>query len=255
MPRSSNPGTLVLAAMYVVTGAFFTLMGAVFSTGGGWGLLIGVPLLLGGVSSIVGAVQMVVRWRQAVRDEAATVDAVREKLVSDSVYDTHLAWAHWTYDGEEWAAYTRRERNFRLLQGIGLALLFLAVGALLIGTGAGAIGVVIGIGALILAKYWVRAFMAWRSNRAAAIPEVVINASSILFNGRYQVLQDHQYSFGGARYLEREKPPILELAVKWKTSRGVTDERYRIPVPRDRELEARGLVSRFSSYHGVPERA
>jgi hypothetical protein len=89
---------------------------------------------------------------------------------------------------------------------------------------------------------------AHRGNLAAPRGDVIIAPDAILMNGRYHVLQDENFTFGGVRYLEDERPPILEFTVTWATRSGRTNEQYRVPVPRGREDEARALAAAFE--HG-----
>lgn len=248
MPRSSNPAVLVYVVLYTWMGAFFLALGIAFSSGLDWGLLFGIPMLLGGVSSLVGAYGLVKKWRQAVRDEKATADSLRRTVAEgDPLYAQHVL-AHWVYDAEEWAAYTRRERSFRRGQTVMAALgtgAVVTLGGMMAGGGAGALAVGGGVGVLVGIANAVRAAAANRANRSTPLAEAIITRSTILFNGRYLVLQDHQYRFGGVQLLEHERPPILELTVTWEVRRGTRSARYRIPVPRGHEDEARALLHRF----------
>lgn len=249
MPRSSNPAVLVFVLLYTWMGAFFLALGIAFSSGLDWGLLFGIPMLLGGLSSLVGAYGLVKKWRQAVRDEKATADYMRQAVASGGALSGGVL-AHWVYGAEEWAAYTKREASFRRRQAAVLALGTLVIvtlgGIVAAGDPAAGFGIGCVVAVLVGVARWIRAAVANRANRSAALPEVVIGSSCILFNGRYQVLRDHQYSFGGVRLLETERPPILEFTVTWKTRRGATsNEQIRVPVPRGHEEEAKALLDRF----------
>jgi hypothetical protein len=248
MPRSSNPAVLVFVVLYLLLGAFFVMIGAVFAAGGGIWLLVGGPFLLGGLSSIFGAYTLVKQWLRSIRAEKETADYMRQAVASGGSLSGGVL-AHWVYDAEEWAAYTKREASFRRRQAAVLALGTLVIvtlgGIVAAGDPAAGFGIGCVVAALVGVARWIRAAVANRANRSAALPEVVIGSSCILFNGRYQVLRDHQYNFGGVRLLENERPPILEFTVTWKTRRGTSNEQIRVPVPRGHEDEARALLDRF----------
>jgi len=161
--------------------------------------------------------------------------------------------AHWTYEPAEWAAYAQREAAYRTREAIGVGAGVAALGTLFVGLTEGdwglgfaisaAVGGIIGLGR------WGMARSARASNLAGPSGEVIIAPNAILLNGRYEVLQDHHFHFGGVRYVEDERPPLLEFTVTWKTGNGPTNEQYRVPVPSGREDEAHALVDTFRRIH------
>jgi hypothetical protein len=249
MPRSSNPAVLVFFVMYLLIGAMLTAMGVAILTLGGVGIVIGLPFALGGLMTAYGAFGLVKGWRRALRDEKATAEAMRRTVASGAVLPSDGVLAHWVYDAEEWKTYRKRESAYRRMQAVMWGLLMMVVvtvaGAVASGDLVAGLGIGCVVGALAGGGKWMRAASANRANRSTPLPDVIIGRSSLLFNGRYHVLQDHQYDFGGARLLENERPPIVELTVTWKTRRGRSDAQIRVPVPRGHEEEARTLVARF----------
>jgi len=249
MPRSSNPAVLVFVVLYLVMGAFFLAMGVPFLLGFDLWMIIGIPFTLGGISSIVGAYGLAKQWRRSIRGEKDTADFMRRTVASGAVLPSDGVLAHWVYDREEWKAYRKRESAYRRMQAVMWGLIIMVVvtvagagasGDFVAGMGMGAV-----LGALAGGAQWIRAASANRANRSTPLPDVIIGQSSLLFNGRYHVLQDHQYDFGGVRLLENERPPILEFTVTWKTRRGRSDAQIRVPVPRGHEEEARKIVDEY----------
>jgi hypothetical protein len=249
MPRSSNPAVLVFAVLYLLMGAFFLAMGVPFLLGFDLWMIIGIPFTLGGISSIVGAYGLAKQWRGSIRAEKDTADFMRRTVASGAALPSDGVLAHWVYDAEQWRAYRKRESAYRRMQAAMWGLLMtvvvtiagtMASGDLVAGLGIGCV-----VGALAGGGQWIRAASANRANRSTPLPDVIIGRSSLLFNGRYHVLQDHQYDFGGVRLLENERPLILEFTVTWKTRRGRSDAQIRVPVPRGHEDEARMIIDRF----------
>jgi hypothetical protein len=161
--------------------------------------------------------------------------------------------AHWRYDPAEWSAYTEREAAYRTREAIWVGVGMAALGTVILGWSEGDWGmgfaVSASIAALVAALRWGMARSARASNLSVPGGEVIIAPNAILLNGRYEVLQDHNFRFGGVRYLETERPPILEFTVTWATRGGRTNEQYRVPVPAGREDEARALVDTFRGLH------
>ncbi len=257
MPRSSNPASLVFFVLYLLIGAMMTAMGVSIATIGGVAMVIGIPLALGGLMSVYGAFGIVKGWRKAIRDEKATAEAMRRTVASGAVLPSDGVLAHWVYDAEEWKAYRKRESAYRRMRAVMWGLLMtvvvtiagtVAAGDLLAGLATGCV-----VGALAGGGQWIRAASANRANRSTPLPDAILGRSSLLFNGRYHVLQDHQYDFGGVRLLENEQPPILEFTVTWKMRRGRSEARIRVPVPRGHEDEAKAIVARLSP--GTPAHA
>jgi hypothetical protein len=161
--------------------------------------------------------------------------------------------AHWRYDPSEWSAYAHREATFRgreaLGVGVGVAVLGTLFGGIWEGDWGGGFAVAAVIGGVIGGIRWAMAHAARASNLSTPAGEVIISPNAILLNGRYEVLQDDNFRFGGVRYVETERPPILEFTVTWATRSGRTNEQYRVPVPAGREDEARALVDTFRRIH------
>ncbi|HEX8694164.1 MAG TPA: hypothetical protein VF746_17210 [Longimicrobium sp.] len=207
---------------------------------------------LSGVLMVYGGVTGIARWRRAVRAEAENTRAMLGAVSAVPGDTTGLpapVLAHWTYEPGEWTAYAAREVAFRRREAAWVGLGVVALGTLLLGWTEGdwalAFGVSLVIGAAIGVGRWLVARSAHRSNLAAPRGDVIISPNAILMNGRYHVLQDENFTFGGVRYLEDERPPILEFTVTWPTRSGRTNEQYRVPVPRGREDEARALAAAF----------
>ena len=267
MPKSSNPINVAVSALLAVMAVPIMILGIVglFSGGEIW-WLFGLLAASGGLM-IVGAIQGVLRWKKAVAEEEATTRAMLQAVGASPAYETSPAaspaashgrlpepvLAHWRYDPAEWSAYANREAAYRGREAFRLGLGVTALGTVLLGFSegdwAGGLAVSAVIGGIIGVGRWAMARSARASNLSVPAGEVIIAPNAILLNGRYEVLQDHHFRFGGVRYVETERPPILEFTVTWPTRGGRTNEQYRVPVPTGREDEARALVDTFRRIH------
>lgn len=158
--------------------------------------------------------------------------------------------AHWRYADDEWSEYTRRELRFRkgeaLWVGVGVVVLGMLV---LVAERDASYGEAFGVSAAVGAIFYVgrllQARAAHAANAATRGGEVIISPRAVLLNGRYHVLQDDRFHFGGVRLLDEDAPPVLEFTVTWATRSGATNEQVYVPVPRGREAEARALAASF----------
>jgi|GEM_PF-1782774 len=186
-------------------------------------------------------------------DASATAIRPPAAPVAETRRMTGPVLAHWRYGADEWAAYTRREATYRGREafwvGLGVAVMGTGVIGISEGDWGGGFAISAAVGAIIGVGRWMVARSARASNLAAPGGEVIIAPNALLLNGRYEVLQDHHFTFGGVRYVETETPPILEFTVTWPTRGGRTNEQYRVPVPAGREDEARALVDTFRGLH------
>jgi hypothetical protein len=282
VPSSSNPLNLLSAWLLALMGVPCTLLGVVgtLAESGSMRLVWGM-LALGGLGMTWGAVQAVVAWRRAeVRErghEAALYAAARghspgsapaartaymeagtaaaAPQAAPATADAEVL-AHWTYAPDEWSEYTRRDLSFRKGEALWIGLGVLLLGTLLLvnreNTPYGiAIGVSAFVGGAIYVGRLLQARSAHAANAATRGGEVIISPHAVLLNGRYHVLQDDRFHFGGVRLLDEDGPPVLEFTVTWMTRGGPTNEQVYVPVPRGREAEARALAASFPERPGT----
>jgi len=164
--------------------------------------------------------------------------------------------AHWTYAPDEWSEYTRRDLSFRKGEALWIGLGVLLLGTLLLVNREGAsYGIAIGVSAFVGGAIYVGRLLQARSAHAANAAtrggEVIISPHAVLLNGRYHVLQDDRFHFGGVRLVDDDGPPVLEFTVTWGTRGGPTNEQVYVPVPRGREEEARALAASFPRRPGM----
>ena len=262
MPRSGNSVFPVINLVLLPFALFGVFLGAlVLAAGGGgeiWWAFVGI--IVGGLMMLGGAISNLVRWRRAARlEEAAAASmaaAARAHSADPAAPLPRPVLAHWRYAEGEWSAYASREAGHRGGEALGLF-----VGMVLVGTpmlawvkdvGWGiAFGVSLVVGAMLGGGKLLIALTEHRQNVATPGGEVVITPTAVLMNGRYQVLQDHQFRFRGARILEGERPQILELSIEMASGSGSVPETYRIPIPAGREHEARVVARDLVAAHAA----
>jgi hypothetical protein len=265
MPRSGNPAFPVINLVLVPFALFGVLLGAlVLAAGAGgeiWWAFVG--LIVGGLLMLGGAISNLVRWRRWARREeaaAASMAAVARARSADPAAPLPApVVAHWTYAAGDWSAYASREADHRGGEALGLFLGMVLVGTPMlawvkdVGWGI-AFAVSLVVGAMMGGGKLLMALTEHRRNVATPGSEVVITPTAVLMNGRYHVLQDHQFRFRGARILEGERPQILELSIEMSSGSGPVPETYRIPIPAGREHEARAvardLAARYAALNG-----
>ncbi|HEX2093558.1 MAG TPA: hypothetical protein VHG28_14220 [Longimicrobiaceae bacterium] len=264
MPSSSNPLNLVSAALLIFCG-FLTAPLGIIGTFSDTGEIRWVFILMAGAGLLLlrGGVQAILDWRRATREEEAHQAALYAGVgavppAGEAPGDPGAkVLAHWTYAPEEWREYTGREYRFRKREAFWLGMGVTALGTVFLMMArpvslpfalalAALIGAIFGGGKLLIAKN------AREANAATGSGEVIISPWAVLLNGRYHVLQDGRFHFGGVRYVPDETPPLLEFTVLWNTRKGTTNDQVRVPVPRGREEEARALAA---SFPGELERA
>lgn len=255
MPSSSNPFNLVSAGLLIFCGLLTGPLGVVgaFAETGPMRLLFGVMALSGAV--LIGSgVQAIFAWWRAEQRESAHRAALSggpaPPAASATPAPDATVLARWNYTPDEWGKYTAAELHFRKGEALWVAAGVMLLGMVVLpvrrgATLAVAFAVSAAIGALFGVLRYVVARAAHAANSAVPTGEVVISPRAVLLNGRYHVLQDDRFHFGGVRLLDEETPPVLEFTVWWRTRSGVADEQVYVPVPRGREEEARALAASF----------
>jgi hypothetical protein len=164
--------------------------------------------------------------------------------------------ARWTYDPDEWEAWTAREDAHRSRGAWAIPVV-----AALIGGGAGLRrGVDAAIGAAALMAVFAAAMLAW-SGRAAAGRQrdhrmrggtVTIATHAVLVDGGRDFWVDPSTRVARVQYLA-EAQPVLAITVRYG-GRAAYEHTVRIPVPRGRDGEARELADRFAEgrWHTAP---
>ena len=262
MARSSNPFNLVSAALLIFCGLLTGPLGVI-----GFSAETGRMRVVFGLMGVCGAVlvwsgvQAIFAWRGAVKLEGAhraalhaavrppAPDAPAQAAASGVAPDATVL-AHWSYAPGEWREYAAAEYRFRTGEALWFAAGVMLFGTLVLqlsrpATLAVALAVSAGIGALLGVIRLLVARASHATNVATPTGEVVISPHAVLLNGRYYVLEDGRFRFGGVRFLDEETPPVLEFTVWWNTRSGVADEQVYVPVPHGREEEARALAAGF----------
>jgi hypothetical protein len=268
--NSSSPLNAV-AALLVLWGAVLTLplgvVGALSDTGPM--RMVFVAMAAGGAGMLYGGVTMWKQWRRAVLVEREHQRDMRDAVGAPPVehgspippgpgvalQSGELVLARWTYTADEWREYTHAEWKRRRLEAVVVGVLLLLVGYCS-GRGGGDEGNAMMAGAFMVGVAVTggllgRAYLARKANESAP-GEAVITASAILLNGKYHVLSNDTYSFQGVRYDTEARPPLLEFSISWRTRRGGSGEKIRVPVPAGREAEAREVVAALGGRVDAP---
>jgi hypothetical protein len=172
--------------------------------------------------------------------------------------------ARWTYARDEWEAYTEREYRVRRRGAWGFgaytavsgatAAVALATLAMSLGALATAWLAVIGwIAAAAAAVMFVAGVAVWRArvarlrrrNLALREPSAVIASRGVLVGGTRDYFCDRHTRTSAVHLVAAETPPVLEVTVVYPGGRVKQKYTTRVPVPRGREEEARGLVRVF----------
>lgn len=156
--------------------------------------------------------------------------------------------ARWTYDPDEWEAWTAREDAQRSRGAWAIPVV-----AALIGGGAGLRrGVDAAIGAAALMAVFAAAMVAWRgwavprrrSNHSARGRTVTIATHAVLVDGGRDFWVDPSTRVARVQYLA-DAQPVLAITVRYG-GRAAYEHTVRLPVPRGRDGEARELADRFA---------
>lgn len=156
--------------------------------------------------------------------------------------------ARWTYDPDEWEAWTARE-DAHLSRGAWA----IPVVAALIGGGAGLLrGTDAAIGAAVLMGVFAAAMMGWRGwavrrrprNHSVGGRTVTIATHAVLVDGGRDFWVDASTRVARVQYLA-EAEPVLAITVRYG-GRAAYEHTVRLPVPRGRDGEARELANRFA---------
>ncbi|HEU4556530.1 MAG TPA: hypothetical protein VFS20_01730 [Longimicrobium sp.] len=165
--------------------------------------------------------------------------------------------AQWTYDRDEWEAWTTREYADRSRHAWGFGVLAgLIAGAMAFGRGA-PLPLVAGAGVAMFAAGWL-GWRGWaarmrRRNQGVGQRSITIAANAVLVDGKREFLCDATIRITAVRYLADQQPPVLTITVS-NPSGMMKEYTARFPVPRGREDEARELADRHASgrWHPAP---
>jgi hypothetical protein len=260
MVNSSHPMNAVSAALVLSMSPILLLLGIVgtFAETGQMRIVF-LVMAAGGLMMLIGGIRMLVKWRRAVAEETAHQNDIRatvgprpaalpQEPQPSALTSGEPVLAHWVYEPGEWNAYTRGEVKRRMGEWIVVAVILMIVG-LVSSSGGGEEGrTMLFAATLVAVMILVGGMLMAKGDHQANVSgpgEAIITPSAILLNGRYHVLRNDTYSFGGVRFDEAATPPQLEFTIGWSTRRGPAGDRIRIPVPAGRAEEARKVVAAF----------
>lgn len=259
MPRSSHPAFAIVNVVMIPLGlaCVMTGVGGLLSATGIWWAF--ALLTAAGALLVYAGVRGVIGWGRSVNVEEHTAhEMIAAAQAGPGAFkrETGPVLAHWRYEPGEWRAYTAAEFRFRTRDSLATAAFVAVLGTAVLGLLSRgnwpiAFGISGAMGAFIGVGRWVMAWTAHRRNLAVQSGEVIVGPTALLWNGRYEVLQDGRIDFGGARVLTKFQPAILELTIKVPSRYRRIPEEYRIPIPAGRLDEAQAVAGALNRAHGV----
>lgn len=203
-----------------------------------------VALAMASMAMLVAGTRGIARMN---REMADRVEGEHAKVREEVARTMGPVLARWTYDRDEWEAWTAREDAQRSRGAWAIPVV-----AALIGGGAGLRrGVDAAIGAAVLMAAFAAAMVAWsgsaarrRRNRSARGRTVTIATHAVLVDGGRDFWVDASTRVARVQYLA-EAQPVLAVTVRYG-GRAAYEHTVRLPVPRGRDGEARELAERFA---------
>lgn len=263
MINSSHPMNAASAALVLCMSPILLLLGIVGSLAEtGEMRIVFIMMTVGGLGMLIGGIQMLVRFRRAVQEEAAHQNAIRATVgarpAALAAQPAHYALpsgepvlAHWVYEPGAWSSYTGGEMKRRTGEWMRIAITVFLVG-LVGGSGGGQEGwTMIGSATFVAVIILVGGMLMAKGDHQANVSgpgEAIITPTAILLNGRYHVLRNDTYHLHGVSFDEAAHPPQLQFTIGWSTRSGPTRDNIRIPVPAGRVEEARKVVAAFGGH-------
>lgn len=239
---------VLLAFALFVFGAPLAAAGAfALFDGGGTPGYDGRLLAIGGVMVAVSVWLVRGVSREYEAEEAARPKQARPQADPDA---EPPVLARWTVDGSEWRAYSLRELRGATRDAAITFAGMLALGTLVMrgftGSWTWGFAAAAALAALGAGLTWLTARVRHREDRTAARGEIVVWPDGVEINGRGYFFGDGDRRLAGVRLLDTERPAVLEVVARRtvRTRNGIRTEEdvVRVPVPREREDEARALI-------------
>jgi hypothetical protein len=179
---------------------------------------------------------------------------MKRASVLDKIFKGENVLAHWTYAQEEWTEYAKKEyarekagKNTLFLIVAGISLL-VGLGFLLVTRNSAGFWVFLSMLALIAIIGFTAWFTSWYNFRQNMkyLGETYITPHAVYLNR-----QLHTWNSLGAWLdsvsIKGDDDPYIEFKYMAPTRTGVQEYNVNVPIPKNKELEARGILDKFTT--------
>ena len=270
--KVSASAQIGIGIMLIILGVLVTPIGLIGAIAGGFtyvGILM-MLLLLGGALMLLGGIQYLRAGLKLSRDEKKLrQELARTHSPSHSHSHTHShshshsptptptpplppIIARWTVDEATWQLFCLNEKKYRTGDNIWYFIAMVLLGTPLLmftrGVSPGFSFIFTTLFASVVVGLRYRLSMSNLRSRKNKTPEVIISKGFVSLNGKQFELYSKVRNVRSVVFQPHQQPPILEFTIEWKTSKGVTFDELRLPVPPGLEDTARQVEATFKEF-------
>lgn len=258
--KVSASAQIGIGIMLIILGVLVTPIGLIGAIAGGFtyvGILM-MFLLLGGALMLLGGIQYLRAGLKLSRDEKKLrQELARTHSPSHSHSHTHShsptpIIARWTVDEATWQLFCLNEKKYRTGDNIWYFIAMVLLGTPLLmftrGVSPGFSFIFTTLFASVVVGLRYRLSMSNLRSRKNKTPEVIISKGFVSLNGKQFELYSKVRNVRSVVFQPHQQPPILEFTIEWKTSKGVTFDELRLPVPPGLEDTARQVEATFKEF-------
>lgn len=270
--KVSASAQIGIGIMLIILGVLVTPIGLIGAIAGGFtyvGILM-MFLLLGGALMLLGGIQYLRAGLKLSKDEKKLrQELARTHSPSHSHSHTHShshshsptptptpplppIIARWTVDEATWQLFCLNEKKYRTGDNIWYFIAMVLLGTPLLmftrGVSPGFSFIFTTLFASVVVGLRYRLSMSNLRSRKNKTPEVIISKGFVSLNGKQFELYSKVRNVRSVVFQPHQQPPILEFTIEWKTSKGVTFDELRLPVPPGLEDTARQVEATFKEF-------
>lgn len=270
--KVSASAQIGIGIMLIILGVLVTPIGLIGAIAGGFtyvGILM-MFLLLGGALMLLGGIQYLRAGLKLSKDEKKLrQELARAHSPSHSHSHTHShshshsptptptpplppIIARWTVDEATWQLFCLNEKKYRTGDNIWYFIAMVLLGTPLLmftrGVSPGFSFIFTTLFASVVVGLRYRLSMSNLRSRKNKTPEVIISKGFVSLNGKQFELYSKVRNVRSVVFQPHQQPPILEFTIEWKTSKGVTFDELRLPVPPGLEDTARQVEATFKEF-------
>ena len=270
--KVSASAQIGIGIMLIILGVLVTPIGLIGAIAGGFtyvGILM-MLLLLGGALMLLGGIQYLRAGLKLSKDEKKLrQELARTHSPSHSHSHTHShshshsptptptpplppIIARWTVDEATWQLFCLNEKKYRTGDNIWYFIAMVLLGTPLLmftrGVSPGFSFIFTTLFASVVVGLRYRLSMSNLRSRKNKTPEVIISKGFVSLNGKQFELYSKVRNVRSVVFQPHQQPPILEFTIEWKTSKGVTFDELRLPVPPGLEDTARQVEATFKEF-------
>ncbi|MCB0796429.1 MAG: hypothetical protein KDB85_02295 [Chitinophagales bacterium] len=280
--KVSASAQIGIGIMLIILGVLVTPIGLIGAIAGGFtyvGILM-MFLLLGGALMLLGGIQYLRAGLKLSKDEKKLrQELARTHSPSHSHSHSHSPTlsptptptptlspplpptptptpppiiARWTVDEATWQLFCLNEKKYRTGDNIWYFIAMVLLGTPLLmftrGVSPGFSFIFTTLFASVVVGLRYRLSMSNLRSRKNKTPEVIISKGFVSLNGKQFELYSKVRNVRSVVFQPHQQPPILEFTIEWKTSKGVTFDELRLPVPPGLEDTARQVEATFKEF-------